>query len=63
MLEIKQIHINVMPIAGGRFFLSAEDFNGFDLKTYDWKKLLFSAIRRVIMGQCWMLTSGALPRV
>lgn len=41
MLEIKQIHIDVMPVAGGRYFLRAEDFNGFDLNSSEWKKLLF----------------------
>src|SRR5574342_617661 len=41
MLEIKQIRIDVMPVAGGRYFLSAEDFDGFDLQTSVWKKLLF----------------------
>lgn len=40
-MEIKQIHIDVIPIADGRYFLTGEDLNGVELETYKWKKLLF----------------------
>ncbi|WP_210364473.1 DEAD/DEAH box helicase [Bacillus sp. REN3] len=41
MLEIKQIMINVWPVADGRYFLYGQDFDGDDLNLAEWRKLLF----------------------
>jgi SNF2 family DNA or RNA helicase len=63
MLEIKQIRIGVMPVAGGRYFLSAEDFDGFGLASSQWKKLLFFRHKESFYGTMvdsdkWGATEG-----